>query len=129
MTATKPAKFVTVQCPCGASFDREVKRGRPQVWCPACVEVPFYERSRSEAAEVSGERAPSVAEVRAALDAEVAVIYADHKTRFAAMLASGASLSETSTAVNDETAALVREVYARYRSATKAAAEVEEEAA
>lgn len=43
-----PATAVrTVQavCACGASFEREVKRGRPQVWCDACRAVPFAERT------------------------------------------------------------------------------------
>lgn len=125
MTAIKPAKFVSVQCPCGASFDREVKRGRPQVWCPACLEVPFYERDR-KVAEVGAEKPQTYAEVRAALDAEIDVIYAEHKVRFAAELAAGKPVFEVSTVVNDETAAKVREVYAKYASASKAAAVAED---
>ena len=45
-------KTISVNCPCGASFEREVKRGRPAVWCPACREIPFEQRTARTANEV-----------------------------------------------------------------------------
>lgn len=38
-------KTVPAICVCGVAFTREVKRGRPQVWCSTCLTVPFYERT------------------------------------------------------------------------------------
>ena len=128
MTASpaKPARFVTAVCPCGASFDREVKRGRPQIWCPACVEIPFYERNRSQepvvvtasgevpARKVSGSEFDRLAHVRAEVEAEIAEINADHKVRFAALLATGVSAFEVATIVQAESADKMRAVYAKY---------------
>lgn len=36
---------VSVQCPCGQSFEREAKRGRPAVWCEECRKVPVAQRA------------------------------------------------------------------------------------
>jgi len=96
------SKFVTVTCQCGNQFDREVKRGRPQVWCPSCVETPFYERVRAEAPVVVNAAGEEVVKSDATLrpndplgqfrddiEAGVAEINADHKVRFAALVAGG----------------------------------------
>lgn len=95
---SKATRYVTATCACGTTFEREVKRGRPQKWCPACVEVPFYERTVAPVAEaVEGEEAPAkpgsewddLADVRAEIEAEVAAVNAQHKEDYNALVASG----------------------------------------
>ncbi len=62
MPVATAVRTVTAVCACGASFEREVKRGRPQVWCPACREVPFYERTAAPVKAASGDpEAPEAA--------------------------------------------------------------------
>lgn len=86
MSKNKPIKTVATTCQCGAKFDREVKRGRPQVWCPTCLAIPFYERTVatvSETGEVVVE-APKrqfddLGKFRDIIEAEVAEFYAANK--------------------------------------------------
>lgn len=99
--STKPVRTTTATCACGASFEREIKRGRPQVWCPACIEVPFYERTKAAVPVTeTGEAVVVVAkpvnendplgQVRELVEAEVAQVNAEHKAIFAAKVAAGA---------------------------------------
>lgn len=126
MTKTTTTRTTSATCACGASFDREIKRGRPQVWCPACVEVPFYDRVKvvalvDEAGEAIVVVAKPVSEndplghVRELVEAEVAEVNADHKARFAAAVAGGTdkhiAALECSTALHEGLVA----VYAKYR--------------
>lgn len=110
-------KFVSVVCACGSKFDREVKQGRPQVWCPACREKPFYERiSTGAAKQIAAERAVAVvndeAEVeeveadamttwRAKVEEAVAAQYAVHKDRIATLIAEGLSSHEAANIASD----------------------------
>ena len=125
---SKAAKFVTVKCQCGNSFDREVKRGRPQVWCPDCLAVPFYERVRAEAPTVVNDAGEAVvksdtttrpndplAEYRDAIEEGVAEINADHKVRFDALVAAGMERWEAGMVAQAETAKALVEFYGKYR--------------
>jgi hypothetical protein len=38
------ANTVSVTCPCGSKFEREVKRGRPAQWCVECRKLPMAQR-------------------------------------------------------------------------------------
>lgn len=80
---------VTVVCPCGASFVREVKRGRPAIWCETCREIPMAKRvNKPEAAAVivnedgeveelpENEHDKYPAVVRASIEASVKAVYA-----------------------------------------------------
>lgn len=121
----KPVKTVSATCACGASFTREVKRGRPQVWCPSCVLVPFYERTAGSAiptvaaiVEAVGttERIPNendrLDHVREAIDLGMAEINLNHKARFAALVASGLSPFDAATKAQAETLAATQNLYA-----------------
>lgn len=121
-------KFVTATCACGASFSREVKRGRPQVWCPTCVEVPFYDRIKAAAPTVVTETGEVVtvetkpvnendplSHVREQVEIEVADIYADHKARILELCAQGFTREHAASEVGPETDAAVLAVYAKYR--------------
>lgn len=128
------SKFVKATCPCGSSFDREVKRGRPQVWCPACVAVPFYERTAQPVApvatvavEVEGVESPKAVnkhdrlrEVRGEIEAAMEVINAGHKIRFAELVTAGMSPMDAGSQAAKEAHALTIEMYephrAKYRS-------------
>jgi hypothetical protein len=44
---------VSVVCPCGSSFQRAVKQGRPPVWCPTCKALPEKDRPERSAAQGS----------------------------------------------------------------------------
>lgn len=52
------ARTFPTKCNCGVVFDREVKRGRPQVWCPTCLAIPFYERNHTHTATINGVSQP-----------------------------------------------------------------------
>lgn len=86
MSTTTATRTVTATCACGASFEREVKRGRPQVWCPACVAIPFYDRNRAQAATTTTEAGVEIenkpvnehdalGHVREQLESDVAAFY------------------------------------------------------
>lgn len=90
MSATATTvRTVTATCPCGQSFQREVKRGRPQVWCNGCRTVAFYDRPQAaapvfsaQAAGTAGDGDETVATVstvqahRDAVNERVAAVYA-----------------------------------------------------
>lgn len=99
---TKPVRTVSATCACGASFSREVKRGRPQVWCPSCIEVPFAKRvvAPAVAAETvtDAEGVERVVNqwdahdaVRSIIEANVAEVYAGWPAVAAQMRSEGAS--------------------------------------
>lgn len=128
MSNTKPVKSVTVTCACGAQFSREVKRGRPQVWCPSCVEVPFYERINAaapttvtEAGEVVvvADRIVNVNDpldaVRVDVEAAMAVINAENKARYDALVAAGTDSFEAGVIAGRETYNATTAMYALYR--------------
>jgi hypothetical protein len=123
MTATKT---VTVVCACGASFQREVKRGRPQVWCPTCLAVPFYERARVEApavtVEPADEQTPApqsewddLAHAREDIETKIQAIYDGHRERFAQLVAAGMSPMDAGEKAHRKTFLEITEVYAQYR--------------
>jgi hypothetical protein len=113
---TRPARFVSATCPCGVTFDREVKRGRPQIWCATCLNIPFYERNRTVEAVVTdetGEVVPVDPEeaaraARARVEAAVAAVYEDHRAKFAAL---ADHYSPEATVIQNETAEALRKVY------------------
>lgn len=117
-------KYVTATCACGASFQREVKRGRPQVWCPKCQAVPFYERVQAQAAPPApaGEaEAPAVEKpkrpfdsygaVRDEIEAQVAVVYSTWKADFAVLKAEGLSDFDAGFQLGEK----LKAVYAQYK--------------
>lgn len=123
--SNKPVRFVTATCACGASFDREVKRGRPQKWCPDCVAVPFYERTAAPAVEAV-EGAPVVADkpvnqwddldqVRDLIEAEMVIVNADHKARYGALVSAGVDVLVASEQVEDQLREEIQAVYTKYR--------------
>lgn len=96
--AASAARTVTVRCKCGNMFDREVKRGRPQVWCPPCIERPFYDREvvgtvavvTTSVNEETGEIEVSIeASRREAIEAAVKVQYAAHAEAYATLIGEG----------------------------------------
>ena len=125
----------TVTCPCGSSFEREVKRGRPQVWCPSCVTIPFAERVRaeiSETGEVITAKEPNPNDPkwqnREAIEAGMVEINAAHKARFAALVASGVDKWAAAARISPIMSEEVRALYARfgYNTGVTAPAEVTE---
>jgi hypothetical protein len=125
MSKTKSPRFVTATCACGASFEREVKRGRPQKWCPACVEVPFYERTAAPAPVLAEGEEPAEAkpgsehdvlrEVRELIEAEMVVVNAEHKERYAALVASGVDRYVAADQIEGQLHDEIHAVYAKYR--------------
>lgn len=133
--SSKPVKTVSVTCACGVSFTREVKRGRPQVWCAACLLVPFYERTfvctvpvvslALEATLREAEGLPPMPErivnendrlddVRAEIEAAMVLINADHKVRFEALVAGGVDRWAASAKAQADTLAATQNLYAQY---------------
>lgn len=93
-------RTVSATCACGAVFTREAKRGRPQVWCPACIIVPFYDRVRVQVANTTSEAGvvsetkpvnenDPLSNVREQLNAEVIEADARYSARYAAFVAAG----------------------------------------
>ena len=125
MSKTKAARFVTATCACGASFEREVKRGRPQKWCPACVEVPFYERTAAPAPVLAEGEEPAEAkpgsehdvlrDVREVIEAEMVVVNAEHKERYASLVAAGVDRLVAADQCDQPLRDAINEVYAKYR--------------
>lgn len=121
--SNKPVRFVSATCACGASFEREVKRGRPQKWCPACVAVPFYERTQAPAVEpVEGEvqEAPKGSEhddhadVRSQIEQDIAIVNADHKARFASLVELGVDPLVASEQIEGQLREETLAVYAKW---------------
>lgn len=95
-------RTVSATCQCGTSFTREVKRGRPQVWCPACMAIPFAKRITAPVAvkpeivtEADGTERPvnqwDVHDaIRVTIEANVAAVYAGWPAVAAEMRAQGA---------------------------------------
>jgi hypothetical protein len=114
-TATAPAT-VTVACKgCGASFDRPVRRGRPQVWCEACRVTPFYERTTVPTAQAQAAPVPSEPVVpaivatalqahQATVEAAVQAVYAWWKSAdgYKALIGSGMSWFDADTVLADK---------------------------
>lgn len=131
MSKNNSPRFVTATCKCGTQFEREVKRGRPQVWCPTCVLVPFYERTTAPVPvvmsvdEVVDEvvvTAPRVANdndpldaVRDNITAEIAAINVEHLRKFHELVAGGMDPYVAGPIMTAETATLYNAVYAKYR--------------
>lgn len=121
--SNKTVRFVTATCACGATFQREVKRGRPQKWCPDCVAVPFYERTQAPAAEMAegeaqeapkGSEHDDNAEVRSQIEADIAVVNADHKARFAALVEAGVDKYVAAEQIQDQLREETLAVYAKW---------------
>lgn len=124
----KPAKTVSVTCACGAKFDREVKRGRPQVWCPKCVATPFYERTVKgsvieSVVSLEASENPAVPErivnendrldnVREEIEAGMALLNLNHKDRYAALVATGMSILDASGKAGAELLTATQNLYA-----------------
>jgi thiol-disulfide isomerase/thioredoxin len=79
---------VSVVCPCGEGFEREVKRGRPAIWCPPCREIPMAKRvsvpftQAAEDGEPVEDRVVNPNDkydgpVRDGIEANVAAVYAE----------------------------------------------------
>jgi hypothetical protein len=118
-------RYVTATCACGATFQREVKRGRPQVWCEPCRETPFYERAKTQvpiSTEAQPTEAPKprptsqfdrLAYAREQIEAQVAEVNAAWPAKHALLLSEGLSLFDAATVLSDE----LRAVYAPYKPA------------
>jgi hypothetical protein len=122
--SNKPVRFVTATCACGASFDREVKRGRPQKWCPACVAVPFYDRTAAPApVAVEGEPVADkpvnqwddLAPVRDQIEAAMVIVNAEHKVRYADLVARGVDPLEAAESLDQTLRDSINEVYVTFR--------------
>lgn len=125
--SNKPVRVVSATCACGATFEREVKRGRPQKWCPACVAVPFYERTAAPAAEevvaedtTEAEAKPAnqwddLADRREQIEAAMVIVNADHKARYAALVAAGVDTLVAAEQIEDQLREEIQAVYTQYR--------------
>lgn len=116
MSNSKPVRTVSVRCKCGTMFDREVKRGRPQVWCESCLAKPFYTRDIPVVA-VSTEPGAEVVETvsrRQLIEAAVAEVYVAHRARCAEMVANGVSVYEVGHLAGPQMAEELRAAYAQY---------------
>lgn len=89
MSTATATRTVKATCACGASFEREVKRGRPQVWCPSCLGIPFAKREHPVVVTEEGVVTDAVVakpinendplgNVREQLEADVKAFYADN---------------------------------------------------
>lgn len=127
MTKTaKPVRTVPAVCACGASFSREVKRGRPQVWCPACLVIPFYERQHAPSVAVAtpGVEGAEVVErivnewdqhdaIRGFIEEAVQAVYDGWAPTRAAMIKAGASEFDVANAQRDALANAYKEAGVR----------------
>jgi hypothetical protein len=125
--SNKPVRVVSATCACGTVFEREVKRGRPQKWCPACVAVPFYERTAAPAAEVvlsedgtEAEAKPvnqwdDLADRREQIEAAMVIVNADHKARYAALVGAGVDPLVAAEQIEDQLRTETQAVYTQYR--------------
>lgn len=124
--SSKPVKLVSATCACGVTFVREVKRGRPQIWCPTCLLIPFYERNTKPAtardtaveehfvAERIVNENDRLDDVRADVEAGMALINADHKVRFEALVAGGVDRWTASAKAQADTLAATQNLYAQF---------------
>lgn len=121
-------RFVTATCKCGNQFDREVKRGRPQIWCPTCALVPFYDRAAVAVPVVLSATGEVVVvpdrivnandpldAVRAEIEVEIAEINAEHKQFFADLVDGGMDPYEAGPIVSAASAARMTATYAKYK--------------
>lgn len=122
---------VSVICPCGSQFDRPVRRGRPQVWCPPCAVKPFESRVRSEVvveevvmAEVKANKNDRFWRSRDVIEAGVVEVDADFKTAFAALVAAGADpWGSEVAALSQEHSEALKAVYGQHKPDTASKAE------
>lgn len=120
---------VAATCACGSSFQREVRRGRPQVWCNECMAIPFAKRERLVEASVEAVEPRALAQwdvlthVRDQVEADVAEVYSTWGADFAALVASGVTADEAQMTLGDR----LRDVYSKYRGKGKTAVTAEEE--
>lgn len=101
MPKNKTLRTVLTTCACGTQFDREVRRGRPQVWCDTCAKIPFTQRvlmqpkvevktvTDADGTERVSNQWDDNDNVRAQIEANVAEVYAEWPARRAELLASG----------------------------------------
>ena len=124
--SNKPVRVVSATCACGATFEREVKRGRPQKWCPDCVAVPFYERTAApvtEAVVAEGTDAEAkpvnqwddLADRRDQIEAAMVIVNAEHKARYAALVAAGVDPLVAADQCDPELRESIQAVYTKYR--------------
>lgn len=105
---SKAVRTVATTCPCGKSFNREVRRGRPQVWCDSCMTIPFAKRVTMQVAVeakivTDSEGVERIANqwdvhdaIRPTIEANVAAVNAEWPAKRAELLASGVSSLEAS---------------------------------
>ena len=125
--SNKPVRVVSATCACGTVFEREVKRGRPQKWCPDCVAVPFYERTVAPTAEVvlseegaEAEAKPvnqwdDLADRRDQIEQDMSIVNADHKARFVSLVSLGLDPLAAAEQIEDQLRAEIQAVYTKYR--------------
>lgn len=106
-------RTVSATCACGAKFTREIRRGRPQVWCAQCMVVPFAKRVTMEipveakivtdtegVERIANQWDPHDA-VRAQIEANVAEVYAGWPEIRTSMAKAGASAFDIGNAQRD----------------------------
>lgn len=105
---SKAVRTVAATCPCGKSFNREIRRGRPQVWCDKCMAIPFAKRINMPVTtetkvhtDVEGvERIANQWDVhdaiRPTIEANVAEVNAAWPAKRAALIAKGVDALEAS---------------------------------
>lgn len=117
--------FITVTCPCGTDFDREVKRGRPAIWCPECRKVPVAQRVAAVVSETGeapvaerkvsrlGQHDKFSYEQREQITANVEAVNAEYKVRVAQSVADHPELNrrEAVRLVSDWHAEALRDAY------------------
>ena len=125
--ATIP-KLIKVTCSCGTIFDREVKRGRPRIWCGGCngtgprpskIETPQTETVSAVPLNPND----ALSAVRDQIDAGMAEINRIHKEEFASLVAAGTNPMVAAKKMQDRsyerTIALYSQFGARWRSAAR----------
>lgn len=97
----KAVRTVATVCPCGKTFQREVRRGRPQIWCDPCMAIPFAKRRTAPVVTVAkvhtdAEGVERIANqwddkdaIRPQIEANVTEVYAGWPLVAAAMRAEG----------------------------------------
>lgn len=123
---------ISVQCPCGATFEREVKRGRPAFWCLTCRELPIHQRPQrttettNEDGTVTsapverkvsryGEHDEFTFEARERIESGVAEVNAEYKAIYANRHESFPESSDPARDASDWYADALRAVYANQR--------------
>lgn len=117
MSKTATARTVSTNCQCGKVFQREIRRGRPQVWCDSCMTIPFSKRvtapvvvdvktvTDSEGVERIANQWDQHDAIRAQIEANVAEVYAGWLAVAAHMRAQGATQFDIGNAQRDALAA------------------------